>query len=60
MKTPRYTDDRYPNGYRPAAQTNIALTFRRIRAEQKAAAERAAENQAEAERKTRTLQRKTA
>lgn len=60
MRTPRYTDNRYLNGYRPAAQTNVALTFRRIRAEQKAAADLAAANKAEAERKTLPLKRKTA
>lgn len=40
MKTPRYTDDRYPNGYRKSVNTNLAATFKRIRAEQKEAAEK--------------------
>lgn len=39
MKTPKYTDlDRYPNGWKPAAQTNVAETFARVR---KAAEEKA-------------------
>lgn len=35
MRTPRYTDlDRYRVPYRPSNKTDIAATFRRIRAEQ--------------------------
>ena len=35
MRTPRYTDThRYPNGYKKSAETNVQLTFRRVRAEQ--------------------------
>lgn len=60
MKTPRYTDLRYPNGYKPAAQTDIRKTFARIRAEQKAKAEQEARNAAEAAAKTTTLKTRTA
>ena len=58
MKTPRYTDNRYPNGYRKSVNTSVAATFRRIRAEQKAKAEQEAANLAEANTKTITLPRK--
>ena len=58
MKQPKYTDLRYPNGYTPAAATDLEKTFRRIRAEQKAAAELEARNKAEAEQKTRPMRRK--
>ncbi len=35
MKTPKFTDShRFPNGYVPAASTDIARTFARIIAEQ--------------------------
>lgn len=34
MKTPKYTDHhKYTNGYVPAANTNIEVTFRRVRRE---------------------------
>lgn len=42
MKTPRYTDNRYPHGYKPAAQTDIRKTFNRVRAIQARNAEEAA------------------
>lgn len=35
MKTPRYTDNRYPHGYRKAVNTSVAATFKRIRNERK-------------------------
>lgn len=57
MKTPRYSDMRYPHGYKPAAQTDIRRTFNRVRAEQKAAAEREAENLREAEQKVRGMRK---
>lgn len=60
MKTPRYTDLRYPNGYKSAAQTDIRKTFARIRAEQKAKAEQDARNAAEAAAKTTKLKARTA
>ena len=44
--------------YVSAAQTDISKLFKRVRAEQKAAAEQEARNKAEAEQKTRTLRRK--
>ena len=35
MRTPRFTDlTRYPNGYRKSTNTDVAATFRRVRAEQ--------------------------
>lgn len=35
MKPPRYTDQhRYPHGYKKAAETNVELTFKRVRQEQ--------------------------
>ena len=35
MKPPKYTDShKYPNGYKRAAETNVARTFARVRAEQ--------------------------
>jgi hypothetical protein len=58
MKTPRYTDNRYPNGYRKSVNTSVAATFKRIRAEQKAKAEQDAANAAEASKKTIPLPRK--
>lgn len=36
---PKYTDNRYPHGYKKAVETDIRETFRRIRAEQKKQAE---------------------
>ena len=58
MKTPRFTDShKYPNGYRKAAATDIRATFRRYRAEQKALAEEAERNQAEAQQKVKKLAR---
>lgn len=42
MKIPRYTDiHKYANGYRKSTNTDIAATFRRIRAEQARNAEEA-------------------
>ena len=33
MRQPRYTDTaRYPNGYRKSTNTDVAATFRRVRA----------------------------
>lgn len=55
VKTPRYTDTRYQNGYRPSAQTDIRKTFARVRAEQKAKAEQDAANAAEAQVKVKAL-----
>lgn len=46
--------------YIPAAQTDITRTFKRIRAEQKAKAEREAQNAKEAADKTTTLKVRTA
>ena len=60
MKTPRYTDTRYANGYRPAAQTDIRKTFARVRAYQKAKEAEAVANAAEAQSKTLHLPRKVA
>ena len=39
MKQPRFTDNRYPNGYVPAARTDIQTTFRRVRRKIEEAAE---------------------
>ena len=40
MKEPKYTDrHRYPNGYKPANQTNIRETFDRIERDQRERAE---------------------
>ncbi len=39
MKTPRYTDNRYPHGYRKSTNTDVRATFRRVREEQKRIAE---------------------
>ncbi len=51
MKQPRYTDfARYPNGYRKSTNTDVAATFRRIRAEQQ-------RNQEEAKVKVQPLKR---
>ena len=55
MKTPRYSDLRYPNGYVRAAATDVRKTFRRIRERLKAEAEQAAKDQAEAEAKVRQM-----
>ena len=42
MKQPRYTDThRYQNGYRKSTNTDVAATFRRVRAEQQKNAEEA-------------------
>ena len=57
MKTPRYCDTRYPHGYRPSAQTDIRKTFARVRAEQRAKAERDQQNAQEAAAKTTPLKR---
>ncbi len=46
--------------YVPAAQTDISKLFKRVRAEQKAKAERDARNEAEAADKTTTLKVRTA
>lgn len=43
--------------YTPAAQTDISKLFKRVRAEQKAKAERDAKNAAEAQAKTMPLKR---
>ncbi len=40
MKQPKFTDKRYPHGYTSAANTNIQVTFRRIRREMAEAAEK--------------------
>ena len=59
MKSPRYTDQhKYPNGYRKAANTDVAATFRRVRLEQQRAAEQAAKDSAEAQAKVRKMERK--
>ena len=60
MKNPRYTDTRYPHGYRPAAQTDIRKTFARVRAAQAKAAEQAAADAAEREQKLMPLKRREA
>lgn len=40
MRTPRYTDmHRYANGYRKSTNTDVAATFRRVRAEMQKDAE---------------------
>jgi hypothetical protein len=41
VKTPRYTDQRYPHGYRKSTNTDIKATFRRVRDQQKKNAEEA-------------------
>lgn len=44
MKTPKFTDlDRYPNGWKPAASTNVAETFARVRKEMEEKGRREAE-----------------
>ena len=43
--------------YVSAAQTDISKLFKRVRAEQKAAAEQEARNKAEAEQKTRPMRK---
>ena len=44
MRTPKYSDTRYQNGYKRAAETDIRRTFNRVRAEaEKKAAAKAAE-----------------
>lgn len=40
MKTPKYTDGRYPHGYTPSGHTNIRKTFERIKREEKERLER--------------------
>jgi hypothetical protein len=45
--------------YTPAANTDLRKTFKRIRAEQKAKAERERANEAEAAAKVQNLQRRT-
>lgn len=57
MKTPRYSDTRYPHGYRSAAATDVKATFRRIRAELKAKADQDVANAAEAQVKVQPLKR---
>ena len=63
MKRPAFTDaGRFaPGGYVPAAKTDIAKTFARVRRQQaeqaKIEAEAQAEAQAEAKRKVRTIRR---
>lgn len=47
MKTPKYSDGRYQHPYRKAAETDVSVTFRRVRAEHKAKAEEAEINAAE-------------
>ena len=56
-KTPRYSDGRYPHGYRKAANTDVRATFRRIRERLKAEAEQAAKDAAEREAKTVQMRR---
>lgn len=56
-KIPRYTDNRYPNGYVRAASTDIGKTFRRVRAELKAKAEQEAKDDAERQEKVRRMAR---
>lgn len=71
MKTPRYTDLRYLNGYRRSVETDVRATFRRVERERAAqaehdAAEAAAQaaidaaNAAEAEAKVVQVTRKRA
>lgn len=60
MKTPKYVDNRYPRGYVRAAETNLARTFARIRAELKAKAEQEARDKEEAVQKMRPMRRKEA
>ena len=55
MKTPKYCDGRYQTPYRRAANTDVALTFRRIRAELAKAAEQAAKDEAERAEKVRKM-----
>ena len=57
MKTPRYCDGRYENGYTRAAATDVRKTFRRIRAEQAKAAEQAAKDEQERQAKVRRMGR---
>ena len=56
-KTPRYSDGRYPHGYRKAANTDVRVTWRKERERLKAAAEQAAKDAAEAEAKTVQMRR---
>jgi len=57
-KAVRYTDTtRYPNGYRKSAETNIQLTFRRVREKLKIEAEQAARDEAERNEKLRPMRR---
>ena len=56
MKTPRYTDLRYQNGYVKAANTDVSKTFRRERERIKAAAEQAAKDDQERAEKVRALE----
>ena len=58
MKQPRYTDlHRYPHGYVKSGSTDVAATFRRVRAEQQRAAEQAQRDAAEAQAKTVPMRR---
>ena len=57
-KKPRYTQDdlrRYATGYTRSDKTDIRRTFARVRAEQKAAAERQQAADAEAQAKVRKM-----
>lgn len=57
MRIPRYTDDRYPHGYRRAAETDVKATFNRIKREIAAKAEKDAANAAEVEVKVAKIKR---
>ena len=58
MKAPRWTDaHKYPQGYRKAANTDVAATFRRVRERIKAQAEQAAKDEAERAEKLRPMKR---
>lgn len=58
MKQPKFTDAaKYPHGYRRSAETDITVTFRRIKAEQKAAAEAQAQADAEAKAKVQPMRK---
>ncbi len=54
MKAPKFTDlARYPHGYKPANQTNVAETFARVEAEQKSRAKERLEKCIEIRRKAK-------
>lgn len=54
MKTPKFTDlARYPNGYKPANQTDIKETFARVIEQQRLSAKERLEKCIDLRRKTK-------